>query len=156
MTVPDLYIVCLHCPGVYCRTWTEPLWSCWKRIPGWSSLPPPSFWTCRTSTIEPQPPALSCPLSPGSARAQSWNAWIVHVCCQGREMRISHRQPLRSRQLSSSAHLCIKAVVQIHDILVWIRIRGPMPLTNGSGFDPGSGFCYFRHWPSRSQQKTIF
>ncbi len=21
--------------------------------------------------------------------------------------------------------------------------------------DPGSGFCYFRHWPSRCQQKTI-
>ncbi len=27
-----------------------------------------------------------------------------------------------------------------------------MPLTNGSG----SGSCYFRHWPSRCQQKTIF
>jgi len=26
-----------------------------------------------------------------------------------------------------------------------IRIRGSMPLTNGSG----SGSCYFRHWPSR-------
>ncbi len=24
-----------------------------------------------------------------------------------------------------------KAVLQIHDILVWIRIRGSMPLTNG-------------------------
>jgi hypothetical protein len=27
-----------------------------------------------------------------------------------------------------------------------------MPLTNGSG----SGSCYFRHWPSRCQQKQIF
>jgi hypothetical protein len=27
-------------------------------------------------------------------------------------------------------------------------IRGSRPLTNGSGF------CYFRHWPSRRQQKT--
>jgi hypothetical protein len=27
----------------------------------------------------------------------------------------------------------------IHDILVWIRIRGSMPLTNRSGF--GSGSC---------------
>ncbi len=27
-----------------------------------------------------------------------------------------------------------------------------MPLTNGSGC--GSGSCYFRHWPSRHQQKT--
>jgi hypothetical protein len=33
------------------------------------------------------------------------------------------------------------SVLQIHDILVWIRIRGSMPLTNGSGF----GSCYFRH-----------
>ncbi len=30
-------------------------------------------------------------------------------------------------------------VFRIHDILVWIRIRGSMPLTNGSGS------CYFRH-----------
>jgi hypothetical protein len=28
------------------------------------------------------------------------------------------------------------------DILVWIRIRGSIPLTKGSG----SGFCYFRQW----------
>jgi hypothetical protein len=47
-------------------------------------------------------------------------------------------------------------VLRIHDILGWIRIRirGSMPLTNGSGF--GSGSCYFRHWPSRCQQKTYF
>jgi hypothetical protein len=38
----------------------------------------------------------------------------------------------------------------MHDILVWIR--GSMPLTNGSEF--GSGSCYFRHRPSRRQQKT--
>ncbi len=31
--------------------------------------------------------------------------------------------------------------VPIRDILVWIRIRGSMPLTNGSG----SVSCYFRH-----------
>ncbi len=42
-------------------------------------------------------------------------------------------------------------VLRIHDILVWIRIRiwirGSMPLTSGSGY------CYFRHGPSRWQQK---
>jgi hypothetical protein len=32
-----------------------------------------------------------------------------------------------------------QAVLRIHDILVWIRIRGSMPLTNGSGFGGGSG-----------------
>jgi hypothetical protein len=31
------------------------------------------------------------------------------------------------------------AVLRIHDILVWIRIRGSMPLTNGSGA------FYFHH-----------
>jgi hypothetical protein len=48
----------------------------------------------------------------------------------------------------------ITAVLRIHDILVWIRIRiwirGSMPLTNGSRS------CYFRHLPSRRQQKTNF
>ncbi len=48
------------------------------------------------------------------------------------------------------------AVFRIHDILVWIRIRirGSMPLTDGSGFRFGSGSCYFRHWLSRRQQKS--
>ncbi len=41
-------------------------------------------------------------------------------------------------------------VFRIHDIFAWIRIRGSMPLTNGSGS------CYFRHWPSRCQPKTNF
>jgi len=45
-----------------------------------------------------------------------------------------------------------KPVLGIHDILGWIRIRGSMPLTNGSG----SGSCYFRLLPSRCQQKTNF
>jgi hypothetical protein len=40
------------------------------------------------------------------------------------------------------------AVLLIHDILVCIRIRGSMPLTNGSGS------FHFHHWPSRCQQKT--
>ncbi len=43
-----------------------------------------------------------------------------------------------------------KPVLRIHDILVWIRIRGSMPLTNGSG----SRSFYFHHWPSRYQQKS--
>ncbi len=47
---------------------------------------------------------------------------------------------------------CLQAVLRIHDILgrIRIRIRGSMPLTNGSGS------CYFRHPPSRCQQKTKF
>jgi len=54
----------------------------------------------------------------------------------------------------------LEPVLQIHDILVWIRIRirGSMPLTNGSGSGSvcGSGSSYFHHWPSRCQQKTNF
>ncbi len=39
-------------------------------------------------------------------------------------------------------------MLRIHEILVGIRIRRSMPLTNGSES------CYFRHWPSKCQQKT--
>ncbi len=47
------------------------------------------------------------------------------------------------------------AVLRIHDILGWfrIRIRGSMPLMDP---DPGSGSCYFHHWPSICQQYTYF
>ncbi len=45
-----------------------------------------------------------------------------------------------------------QTVLRIHDILVWIRIRGSMPLTNGSR----SGSFYFRQKLSRCQQKTNF
>ncbi len=41
-------------------------------------------------------------------------------------------------------------MLRIHDILVWIRISGFVSLTNGFGSS------YFRHWPSRGQQKTNF
>jgi hypothetical protein len=37
-------------------------------------------------------------------------------------------------------------------ILLRIRIRGSVPLTNGSGY----GSCYFRQWPSRRKLKIIF
>jgi hypothetical protein len=36
--------------------------------------------------------------------------------------------------LDSTVPSCQGPVFRIHDILVWIRIRGSMPLTNGSGF----------------------
>ncbi len=39
------------------------------------------------------------------------------------------------------------SVLRICDILVRIRIRGSMPLVNGSGS------YYFRHWPSRRQSR---
>jgi hypothetical protein len=46
-----------------------------------------------------------------------------------------------------------KAVLRIHDILVWIqiRIRGSMPLTNGSG----SGSCYFHSFTFKTPIKLF-
>ncbi len=58
----------------------------------------------------------------------------------------------RTPAFPSSHRWGFSAVFRIHDILVWVRIRGSMPLTNGFGFESGSG--YFRHWPSRRQQQT--
>ncbi len=43
------------------------------------------------------------------------------------------------------------AVLRIHDNLGWIRIRGSIHLTNGSG----CGSCYFRHWPSQNANKKL-
>jgi hypothetical protein len=51
------------------------------------------------------------------------------------------------------------AVFRIRDILVRIlnRIRGSVPLTNGSGFaSVGSGSSSFRQWPSRHQPRIMF
>ncbi len=58
------------------------------------------------------------------------------------------------RPPSCESPLKFQQVFRTNDILVWIRIRGSMPLTNGSGF--GSGSCYFHHWSSRCQQKTVW
>ncbi len=87
-----------------------------------------------------------------------WNIkihrYIVRVCTEDpciEELRNSGAQ-----YIQSVLWRLLKAVLRIHDILVWIRIRiwirGSMPLTNGSG----CGSCYFRLWPSRCQQKTNF
>ncbi len=46
----------------------------------------------------------------------------------------------------------VENMLRIHEILV--RMRIPLPLTNEAfGSGSGSGFCYFRQWPSRRQQK---
>ncbi len=45
-----------------------------------------------------------------------------------------------------------QAVLWIRDILVRIRIRGSVPLANGTG----SWSCYFRPWPSRRRQNLSF
>ncbi len=67
-----------------------------------------------------------------------------------------HQQQAGEDHGSVLFSIALKPVLRIHDILVWIRIRirGSMPLTNGSGC--GSGSCTFHHWPSIRQQKTNF
>jgi hypothetical protein len=50
---------------------------------------------------------------------------------------------LHSFDTGTRAEARFASVLRIHDILVWIRIRGSMPLINGSGFRSGSR--YFRH-----------
>ncbi len=45
----------------------------------------------------------------------------------------------RTPSTLATTRIPVAAVLRIHDILVCIRIRGSMPLTNGSGS------CYFRH-----------
>ncbi len=81
--------------------------------------------TWRISKIPPDPLSPKCvwPIQCRPSRAM--------VCCRVRWM--------------------YSPVLRIHDILVRIRIRGSMPLTNGSGS------CYFRLWPSRNQDanKTL-
>ncbi len=52
--------------------------------------------------------------------------------------------------LTRNTLLYLQPVFRIHAVLVWIRIRVSMPLTNGFRS------CYFRHWPSRCQQKTNY
>jgi hypothetical protein len=81
----------------------------------------------------------------------SWVEYKPHIHCT-----VVHLTLLR-RDLLTPSVLSLP-VLRIHDILVWIRTRiwicGSMPLTYGSGF--GSGSCYFRHWLTRSRQKTNF
>ena len=57
----------------------------------------------------------------------------------------TENQLLFTSSCSPNLFKCFFSVLGIHDILRWIRIRirGSMPLTNGSGF--GFGSCYFRH-----------
>ncbi len=53
------------------------------------------------------------------------------------------------KEKKSSKLFIFSPVFRIHDILVWTRIRGSMPLTNGSGS------FFFHRWPSRHQHKPI-
>ncbi len=78
----------------------------------------------------------------------SFHALRLLKKCRKKWMRWSLGNPTANK----FSRISLEAVLRIHDILMWIRIRRSMPLTNGSG--SGFGSCYFRHLPSRRQQKT--
>ncbi len=94
-------------------------------------------------------PSTTSSISRRARRTSSLSRYLVMLA----QYHLKHQQEgeenLLTIQVSNyAARPPVPAVFRIHDILVWIRIRGSMPLTNGSGS------CYFRHWPSRYQQKT--
>ncbi len=85
-------------------------------------------------------------LGPGDVRAVG-RRWSAFQTQQGRH---SLRQ---SRSSGFWLKKCLYfSVLRINEILVRIRSRWSVPLTNGSGF----GSCYFRQWPSWCQQKIFF
>ncbi len=94
-------------------------------------------WRPPSSPSRPLPPA-AC-----QSRTSSGKVWVTRYW----------HTPVRNAHVR---YLCFLQCwgVQICDIVLGFRIRGSSPLANGSGSDSGS--CHFRHWPSRSQQKSIF
>ncbi len=105
--------------------------------------------------IKAPDPGSRCHKSTGSGSATLLfrdllvgSQWISET---GLVVDYSRRAPVHGNGFSVLRCQAWISVLWIHDILVWIRIRicGSMPLTNGSGS------CYFRHWPSRCQQKLV-
>ncbi len=132
---------------------------CANKMPDWPALNA----ACRCARIhpgwsppEPEPPGRNCCRPPPPAqltrRGHQVNCWNRCQMSPVWTMMVVGRQARWMRQTWGWPDGSLPAVLRIHDSVVWIRIRGSMPLTNGSGF--GSGSCYFRHWLSRRQQKT--
>ncbi len=109
--------------------------------------------SCAAVAAGQRPPFESQPAKRARTDLRSWT-----VSCRRRPDRYTRRPNSQTTYYSENQAFCFEPELRIHDILGWIRIRGSMPLTNGSGSgsDPDPGSCYFRHWPSRCQQKTNF
>ncbi len=118
---------------------------CARIHPGWS---PP----------EPEPPGRNCCRPPPPAqltrRGHQVKYWSHYHMSSPRAMmdvgRGAREMAGWLMQTWGWPDGSLPAVLRIHDIVVWIRIRESMPLTNGSGS------WNFRHWPSRRQEKTHF
>ena len=111
-----------------------------RRRPRW--CPSCSWWASRprrTSPRQTQPPGRhgqgcrGCTPGHGTRRG----------CRTGRTRDLHRWQHCRGPRK--------KPVMRMHEILVRIRIRGSLPLTNGFGF----GSCSFHQWTSRHQQKVF-
>ncbi len=93
------------------------------------------------------------PLDPGSViKLPNPQHWLW--CCTLGNISTELGYNSSAGYMSSFYAPYLVPVLRIDDIMVWIRIRiwirGSMPLAIGSGS------CFFRHWPSRQQQKTYF
>ncbi len=82
-------------------------------------------------------------LSSSAKNSMQYHGYNRYPWKSTRRYRYTFSLPARYSKLCVSTLLYCVAVLRIYDILVliWIRIRGPMPLTNGSGF--GTGSYYF-------------
>ncbi len=81
---------------------------------------------------------------------QSKKSFIVHVVSGRNDL-----LPLYASRYGGSV-MDLKPVLRIHEILVRIRLRGSITLTNGSGPGCRSGSCYFRQWLQVFNKKLLF
>jgi hypothetical protein len=88
---------------------------------------------------KPEGPGPGCGELPGGGRTRRHHHHPAHLPVLAR--RPVPRRSAQGAHRADPGLFC--TVLRIHDILVWIRIRirGSMPLNNGSGFGPGS--CFF-------------
>jgi hypothetical protein len=117
------------------------LWCKGPRAPG--SPPPLWAWCCRCGARAATPRTRRKCRASFSSRPPTprWMNWRASSLPSNPSCRRTSASKLSALVRFPLAGLC--AVLRIHDILGWIRIRiwirGSMPLTNGSGS------CYFRH-----------
>ncbi len=97
--------------------------------------------------------------------SQSWRAcsFAWKICCPGNgfaqwDRRLDGWRGPASCGLAKEGggddggNICVYAVLRIHDILVWIRIRGSVPLSNGSG---SGSKVLLHHFSKVKSQKEV-
>ncbi len=113
-----------------------------------------------TTSIPPPPPPTAMYLVeiPPAVWCTVFEMWSDEFRTEMLTVTVPLLARLRPTSLPQSSLLAIAGmlspVLGIRNILVRIRIRGFIPLTNGSV--PRPDYCYFRQWSSRWQQEIIF